>query len=70
VGSEKGSKLMFFAGLRIRNDVDEMGLVWCGVKACATNCFRSLKETKRPLFGPFWGTYKMGSFYPPLSGGV
>ena len=28
------------------------------------NCFRSLKETKRALFGPFLGTSKKGSFYP------
>ena len=28
------------------------------------NRFRSLKETKRALFGPFLGTLKKGSFYP------
>ncbi len=28
------------------------------------NCFRSLKETKRALFGPFLGTIKRGHFYP------
>ena len=28
------------------------------------NCFRSLKETKRALFGSFLGTLKKGSFYP------
>ena len=33
------------------------------------NCFRSLKETKRALFGPFLGTSKKGSFYP-ISVGV
>ena len=28
------------------------------------NCFRSLKETKRALFGPFLGTIKRGHFTP------
>ena len=28
------------------------------------NRFRSLKETKRALFGPFLGTLKKGSFTP------
>ena len=28
------------------------------------NCFRSLKETKRALFGPFWGSLKRGHFTP------
>ena len=28
------------------------------------NYFRSLKETKRALFGPFWGPLKRGHFTP------
>ena len=28
------------------------------------NCFRSLKETKRALLGPFLGTLKRGHFTP------
>ena len=34
------------------------------------NRFRSLKQTKRALFGPFLGTLKKGSFYPPPFGGL
>ncbi len=45
------------------------GLVDTEGRLVQQNCFRSLKETKRPTFGPFWGTHKMGSFYP-FSGGV
>ena len=33
------------------------------------NRFRSLKETKRALFGPFLGTSKKGSFLPPFRWG-
>ncbi len=33
------------------------------------NCFRSLKETKRALFGPFLGTLKKGVILPPFRWG-
>ncbi len=34
------------------------------------NRFRSLKETKRALFGPFLGTLKKGVILPHFGGGL
>ena len=68
-GSEKGSKVEVLMVFKIYRYQIWLWFSWCGVKACATNCFSGLKESKKePFLGPTWGPIKWGHFTPPFGG--
>ena len=64
-GSEKGSKVEVLMVFKIYRYQIWLWFSWFGVKACATNCFSGLKESKKePFFGVQMGPIKRGHFTP------